>query len=90
MPPLNYWSLTPIGGVDYDYVRDGFCLPPVPPPSVTLGDSNRAMVYSWRARGAMAAVTLEAQSLEVVLGLLAVSISRAEPMGSTGSALSKD
>ena len=77
VPPLNYWTLAPVGGVDYDYVRDGFCLPPVPPPTVQLGEANRAMVYSWRAKGAMAAVTVEALSLEVVLGLLAVSVGRA-------------
>ena len=66
---------TPIGGIDYDYERDGFCLPTVPPPTVQLGESNRAMVYSWRATASMARVTLEALSLEVVVGLLAVSVS---------------
>ena len=76
-PPLNYWSLTPIAGIDYDYGRDNFCLPPVPPPTVQLGHANRAMVYSWRAKGEMASVTVEALSLEVVLGLLAVSVGRA-------------
>jgi hypothetical protein len=77
VPPLNYWSLTPVAGTDYDYVRDGFCLPPVPPPTVQLGEANRAMVYSWRAKAPMASVTLEALSLEVVIGLLAVSVSHA-------------
>jgi hypothetical protein len=76
IPPLNYWSLTPIAGKDYDYVRDGFCLPPNPPPTMQLGDHNRAMVYSWRPSGALASVTVEALSLEVVVGLLAVSVSR--------------
>ena len=31
VPPLNFWSLCPFGGADYDYKRDGFCLPKVPP-----------------------------------------------------------
>jgi hypothetical protein len=79
VPPLNYWALSPIGGVDYDYVRDGFCLPPTPPPTMQLGEANRAMVYSWRATTAMESVTLEALSLEVVLGLLAVSVSHNAP-----------
>jgi len=76
VPPMNYWTMTPIGGQDYNYARDKFCLPAEPPPTVQLGHSNRAMVYQWRAKGAMKAVTLEAQSLEVVVGLLAVSVSR--------------
>lgn len=90
IPPANYWSLTPIGGIDYDYARDGFCLPSVPPPTVQLGESNRAMVYSWRATSPMARVTLEALSLEVVVGLLAVSVSRPPTAASAaqpGSAL---
>ena len=76
VPPLNYWTMTPIGGQDYNYARDKFCLPAEPPPTVQLGHNNRAMVYQWRAKAAMKAVTLEAQSLEVVVGLLAVSVSR--------------
>ena len=76
VPPLNYWSLTKIAGIDYDYSRDGFCLPPEPPPQVQLGEHNRAMVYTWRVTsGGLDSVTLEALSLEVVVGLLAVSIS---------------
>ena len=75
IPPLNYWTLAPIGGVYYDYVRDGFCLPATPPPMVQLGDANNANVYSWRATAHMESVTLEAMSLEVVLGLVAVSVS---------------
>lgn len=75
MPPLKYWTLA-TQGVDSDYVRDSFCLPPVPPPTIQLGAHNRANVYSWRANGEAAAVTLEALSLEVVVGLLAVSVSK--------------
>lgn len=66
MLPLNYmWSLNPIAGKDYDYVRDGFCLPSNPPPTMQLGDHNRAMVCSWRPSGTLASVTVEALSLEV-------------------------
>ena len=77
LPPINYWSLTPIGGIDYDYGRDAFCLPPEPPPTVQLGDHNRAMVYAWRVAGDLTSVSIEALSLEVVVGLLAVSVSHA-------------
>ena len=76
IPPLNYWTLSPVAGVYYDYVRDGFCLPPTPPATVQLGDANNANVYSWRASAQMESVTLEAMSLEVVIGLVAVSVSR--------------
>ena len=79
VPPLNYWSLTPIGGIDYDYERDAFCLPPVPPPTVQLGKHNRAMVYSFRLSGQLAAIELEALSLEIVMGFLGVSLSRPNP-----------
>jgi hypothetical protein len=79
IPPLNLWTLAPIGGQYYDYVRDGFCLPATPPPTMQLGKNNNANVYSWRATGEMESVTVEALSLEVVIGLLAVSVSRASP-----------
>ena len=85
-PPINYWSLTPIAGIDYDYVRDGFCLPAKPPPTVQLGGHNRAMVYSWRPSGALTSVTIEALSLEVVVGLLAVSVSRLDKVNTTAAA----
>merc|ERR1712031_56170 len=78
LPPINYWSLTPIGGIDYDYNRDGFCLPPVPPPTASLGDGSRAMVYSWRASGDIKSVSVEALALEVVVGLLGISVSHPE------------
>ena len=76
IPPLNYWTLAPIGGIYYDYVRDGFCLPQTPPQTVQLGQANSANVYAWQASRPMQSVTLEAMSLEVVLGLVAVSVSR--------------
>jgi hypothetical protein len=56
-------------------LQDGFALPPIPPPMVRLGDANNANVCSWRATGEIVSVTLEAMSLEVVLGLVAVSVS---------------
>ena len=31
VPPFNFWTLCPFGGVDYEYGRDGFSLPKVPP-----------------------------------------------------------
>ena len=75
-PPINFWTISPVGGVYYDYVRDGFCLPRTPPRTVQLGEAHTANVYSWRATGAMEAVSVEALSLEVVIGLLAVSVSQ--------------
>jgi hypothetical protein len=66
-----------MGGVDYDYDRDSFCLPHVPPASVQLGNNMRAMVYHVQARPAVLnSVTLETLSLEVVVGLLSVSIQK--------------
>jgi hypothetical protein len=76
VPPLNFWSLCPLGGRDYLYERDGFCLPPEPPPTVQLGNNCRAMVLSWRLRpgAALESVTLEALSREVVIGLMGLSL----------------
>jgi len=76
VPPLNFWSLSAWGNNDYNYATDAFSLPPVPPPSVQLGNSNRAMVYSHPLRSAtLLAVELEVLSQEVVIGLLAISLS---------------
>ena len=50
VPPLNFWSLCPWGGVDYSYQTDAFCLPKQPPPTVRLGNNCRAMVLSWKLR----------------------------------------
>ena len=77
VPPFNYWALSGWGNNDYDYATDAFCLPPTPPPTVQLGLHNRAMVYahSLAAGKTLAAVELEAMSQEVVVGLLAVSLS---------------
>jgi hypothetical protein len=75
-PPANFWSMCEWGGADYDYTRDAFCLPEIPPVTVQLGSSNRAMVYSWDLKegAVLAAVELEVYSQEVVIGLVAVSL----------------
>jgi len=75
VPPFNYWALSG-WGPDYDYNSTAFCLPPTPPPTVTLGANCRAMVYYVPLpQGALLeAVELEALSQEVVLGILAVSL----------------
>lgn len=76
VPPLNFWSLCPFGGVDYDYGRDAFALPARPPPQVQLGGNCRAMVYGWKLRpGAkLENVTLETLSPEVIVGLMGLSV----------------
>jgi hypothetical protein len=76
VPPLNYWALSPVGGVDYDYATNAFCMPAVPPPTVQLGNNCRAMVLPWRLAGRVDTVVVEALSLEVVVGVLAASVTR--------------
>jgi hypothetical protein len=77
VPPFNFWALSG-WGPDYDYNATAFCLPPTPPPTVVLGNSNRAMVYfAPIPQGAvLEAVELEVLSQEVVIGILAVSVMR--------------
>jgi hypothetical protein len=76
IPPLNFWSLCPWGGEDYNYDLDAFCLPNQPPPMVQLGRNCRAMVLSWTLpRGAvLKRVTLETLSQDVVIGLMGISL----------------
>ena len=76
IPPVNFWTLCPFGGNDYDYQRDAFSLPQVPPTTVQLGKNCRAIVLSWRLRSGVAlkSVTLETLSQEVVIGLMGVSV----------------
>jgi hypothetical protein len=76
VPPMNFWSLCPFGGVDYDYQRDGFALPKVPPTTVQLGKNCRGIVLPWRLRSGVAleSVTLETLSQEVVIGLMGVTV----------------
>ena len=76
VPPENFWSLCGFGRVDYNYARDGFSLPKTPPAQVQLGTNCRAMVYGWKQRPGVALkeVTLETLSLDVVIGLMGVSV----------------
>ena len=84
VPPLNFWTLCPWGGKDYDYRLDSFCLPKPPPPSVRLGRNCRAMVLSWKLRPdvALKDLTLETLSQDVVIGLMGVSLMNAKPADS--------
>jgi hypothetical protein len=76
VPPFNFWTLCPFGGVDYDYARDGFSLPKTPPATVQLGRNCRAILLGWHLRPGVAlkSVTLETQSEEVVIGLMGVTL----------------
>jgi hypothetical protein len=76
VPPFNFWTLCPFGGVDYDYARDGFALPKVPPATVQLGKNCRAIVLGWRLRPGvpLKSVTLETQSEQVVIGLMGLTL----------------
>ena len=76
MPPVNFWSLSPWGGHDYNYQTDAFCLPQQPPPTVQLGDNCRAMVLSWKLRpnAKLETVTLETLSQDVIIGLMGISL----------------
>lgn len=75
-PPTNFWSLSAYGGKYYDYDRDGFCLPPSPPPQVNLGADNNAMIYGFRVppNSVVTSVVLETLSLEVVIGVYGISV----------------
>lgn len=76
VPPLNFWSLCPFGGADYDPKRDGFALPKHPPAQVKLGTNCRAMVYGWKLRPGveLKSITLETLSPEAIIGLMGASI----------------
>ena len=92
VPPFNYWTLCPLGAQpnsagqdensrsDYNYATDGFCLPPVPPPTVQLGKNCRAMVLNRRLRPGvcLASVTLETLSQDVVVGLMGLTLMNPE------------
>ncbi len=79
IPPLNFWTLCPFSGVDYDYQRDGFALPKVPPTTVQLGKNCRAIALSWRLRPGVALknVRLETLSDEVTIGLMGLTVMNA-------------
>jgi hypothetical protein len=76
VPPENFWSLCGFGRVDYNYARDGFSLPKQPPAQMQLGTNCRAMVYGWKLRPGveLKEVTMETLSLDVVIGLMSVSV----------------
>jgi hypothetical protein len=76
VPPLNFWSMCRFGGVDYDYKRDFFSLPKVPPETVQLGANCRANLLNLRLRPdvALESVTLETFSQEVIIGLMGASL----------------
>jgi len=76
VPPFNFWTLCPIDGIDYDYARDGFALPKVPPVTAQLGKNCRAIVLGWRLRPGVVlkSVTLETESEQVVIGLMGVTV----------------
>jgi hypothetical protein len=76
VPPFNFWTLCPIDGIDYDYARDGFALPKVPPTTVQLGKNCRGIVLGWHLRPGveLESVTLETLSQEVVIGLMGVTV----------------
>lgn len=81
IPPLNFWTLCPWGGEDYNYALDAFCLPPQPPPTVQLGRNCRAMVLSWKLRPdiRLKDITLETLSQDVVIGLMGISLMNPKP-----------
>ncbi|MCX7047030.1 MAG: hypothetical protein NTX50_16265, partial [Candidatus Sumerlaeota bacterium] len=76
VPPFNFWSLCPFGGVDYNYQRDAACLPKEPPPTVQLGNNCRAMLLNCRLRSGISLdqVTLETLSPETIVGLMGMSL----------------
>jgi len=76
IPPLNFWTLCPLGIRDYEYQRDGFALPATPPPLVQLGNNCRGVLLNARLRQGveLKQVTLEALSQEIVIGVMAMSI----------------
>lgn len=76
VPPLNFWSLCNFAGSDYDYKRDWFSLPNVPPTLVQLGNNCRAILMNRRLRlgATLESVSLETLSQEVMIGLMGVTI----------------
>jgi hypothetical protein len=81
VPPMNFWTLCPVGGteygmIDYDYRRDAFALPKIPPVTMQLGNNCRAVVLPLRLRPGvrLESVTLETLSLQVVIGPMGVTV----------------
>ncbi len=86
VPPQNFWTLAPYtcapsseeqGSInDYDYEREGFCLPAVPPECLQLGPNCRAVVLPYRLPSGklLERVSLETLSQEVVIGLAGLTL----------------
>ena len=62
--------------MDYNYERDGFSLPKVPPQTLQLGRNCRAIALGRRLRPGqvLKSVTLETLSEQVVIGLMGVTV----------------
>ena len=75
-PPFNFWTLCSLDGNDYDYKRDAFSLPEVPPATVQLGENCRAVLVPWRLRAGvrLRSVTIQCLSEEVVIGLMGMTV----------------
>jgi len=76
IPPFNFWSLCRFGGGDYNYDRDWYALPKVPPAIVQLGNNCRAIQLNWKLRpgATLESLTLETFSQEVIIGLMGASV----------------
>ncbi|KQU55188.1 hypothetical protein ASG67_17820 [Sphingomonas sp. Leaf339] len=70
--PKDFWD---VAG-DYNYPIDGFSLPKTPPPTLQLDKGSRAvaMVLPLRSGCKLREVELETLSMEVIIGLMALSI----------------
>ena len=75
-PPFNFWTLCPLDANDYDYQRDAFSLPKVPPTTVQLGKNCRAILLPWRLRPGvpLKSVKMQCLSEEVVIGVMGVTV----------------
>jgi len=76
VPPINYWTLCPFMGTNYDLKTDAFCLPEKLPETVQLGQNCRAMLLNLKLRKGVevTSVSLETLSQEVVVGLMGMTI----------------
>lgn len=86
VPPRNFWTLAPYTcspsseeqdtNNDYCYDTDGFCLPAVPPETLSLGTNCRGIVLGCRLsrEKQLACVQLESLSQEVVIGIAALTL----------------
>jgi hypothetical protein len=69
--PNDFWD---VGG-DYNYEVDSFSLPKTPPPTLTLDEGSRAVAFVRPLRkGTVREIEIETLSMEVIIGLMALSI----------------